>query len=908
MTTTTLIFDAVQSGSLLLTLTGAISVLLLAWGVRQLTRRRWRYAAVCIGSAAGPLVGVPLAAAALVTRYVRVGRRAEVMAWSGAGAIAAALLIVAVARGSWAEMSCGAWMAVLGVQVALAVGIFYAAVYAYLGPARLAALMALRCAAIVALLMAMFKPAISRIYRPGEADEAGKPYLPIVVDRSASMATRDVGDAPAAGADKPTRYEHALSRIAGRLADADRDFRLVWYHFADGARTADSLEPLRRLRPTGKDTLHTDIRRAIAAVRQNHMPEELAGIVLVSDGVNNPRRGDTDNERLLSAAGRAGAGIFTASVGSREGPVGPRDKNLRIESVVVSPSAVMKNNVAGVKVRLGITGFARAPVKVCLYEAGSDTPIDSKEIWTHKDHAELEAELKWTPRDRPAGDSKSGDSDEADIRRLRVAVSPQLGESRTQDNKASVNALVTQPRIRVLYVEGTIRPEYKPLKSLLDTDPNVQFASLVRISENRFWAYGSLDGRKFTSLPTTDEHFKLFDVLILGDLDRTFLSAAQMRRIRRFVNDGGGFVMLGGQSSFGARGAGGYAGTDIENILPVVVGTAQRQETTPFIPQITAVGAGHPILSGLGGYFIGPGGRKDALLLPQLPKLLGCVTVVRAKPTADVLMVHPSRRNAAGPLIVLAVQQFGLGRSAAFTADTTRLWYMYQRLRGVEGPYERLWGQLVRWLAGADTKSRGAACSILLQLDPSRTVFRPGEAVAVSASVRGAKDAPAAEVTCGLIGSGDDGKTRTLTMKPTQDKKLFRTSFTARMAGKFRLEVTAVDKNKKVLAADRLPVIVTKTGESDQSAETDPANLKPNRKLLARIAEVSGGEHREISQFAELVGLIRSRQTQAADRDGRQIRTVIYPVYSSATMVVLFGVFVVLLTAEWILRRRWQLH
>lgn len=58
-----------------------------------------------------------------------------------------------------------------------------------------------------------------------------------------------------------------------------------------------------------------------------------------------------------------------------------------------------------------------------------------------------------------------------------------------------------------------------------------------------------------------------YDALILSDVPAELLSRRQMEMIRSYVRDfGGGFVMLGGDESFGL---GGYYDTPIEEILPV---------------------------------------------------------------------------------------------------------------------------------------------------------------------------------------------------------------------------------------------------------------------------------------------------------------------------------------------------
>jgi hypothetical protein len=143
-------FEGVENADLLAVLGAAIGLSLLAYGLWQVTgggRRR-------IGAAA-------LAAGVCIAVCVLLARRHV----PAAGTLQQAL-----------------WLVLIGGAVAAAVGVFYAAVYTYLGPRRITALLVLRSLGIVALLGILFKPALS--YQP--TGDAAKPALAVLVDRSAS--------------------------------------------------------------------------------------------------------------------------------------------------------------------------------------------------------------------------------------------------------------------------------------------------------------------------------------------------------------------------------------------------------------------------------------------------------------------------------------------------------------------------------------------------------------------------------------------------------------------------------------------------------------------------------------------------------------------------------------------------
>ncbi|MDY7010943.1 MAG: glutamine amidotransferase, partial [Planctomycetota bacterium] len=681
MTEFSLQFRGVENVALLAMLGGSISAAVLGYGIWRLVRRR---------TSASPV-------------EPRRAGIASILAGASAGA-----LVTAAALRLRLDSPAGRilWLTLLGAVIILAIGVFYSAVYAYLGRRRMAALLLLRFGAIMALLLILFKPAVS--VQP--AADKFKPLLPILVDRSASMSAADQ-------ANLPQRYRQAVEALASqekRLAD---NFSALWFHFAADCRQVEDIEELSGLSPTGEEANATDIAAALRRAAANYSASELAGIVLISDGLHNAP------DDVQTAAAEAPVPVHVFGVGSRDENAAGR-QNVHLLDVK-APIEAVRNNVTTIDATLRLTGWANIPSRIILTENGKQ--VADRQVLADSSDETRTVHLKWTPGEPDSGKTGSLDNarDRPDIRKLRVVVEPNPAEAVADDNAAELHVLVTSPQIRVLYVEGTMRPEYKYIRRTLAADPNVKSICMARLAQNRFLSQGSIDGKRLTGLPKTDEDFALFDVIIIGDLDRTFMSDDQMERIRRFVNDGKSLLMLGGRNSFGP---GGYGGTPIETALPVLCGSrSQPQETTKFVPKLTAAGSASPIFADIGEYFpspVGPAGKS-------IPELLGCVTVSGAKPAANVLAIHPTRRNANGPLIVLAVQQYGAGRSAALAADTTWQWYLRLRPMGADSPYHRFWGQLIRYLAGVDKTRRSEAASVLARID--KAYLRQGEELKITA-------------------------------------------------------------------------------------------------------------------------------------------------------------------------------
>ena len=86
------------------------------------------------------------------------------------------------------------------------------------------------------------------------------------------------------------------------------------------------------------------------------------------------------------------------------------------------------------------------------------------------------------------------------------------------------------------------------------------------------WRHGRPVG-----LPADIEEFEAFDLVVFSEAPASDFSDGQMKALETWVkNFGGGFLMLGGEESFGA---GGYFRTSIAGLLPVRIEREEREET-----------------------------------------------------------------------------------------------------------------------------------------------------------------------------------------------------------------------------------------------------------------------------------------------------------------------------------------
>jgi Ca-activated chloride channel homolog len=132
-----------------------------------------------------------------------------------------------------------------------------------------------------------------------------------------------------------------------------------------------------------------------------------------------------------------------------------------------------------------------------------------------------------------------------------------MAEDTFKDNNRALATLSVRGKPRVLYVEGEPSSAHYLARALESQSIDVEV-------------------RGPHGLPGSARELDRYDLVVMSDVPQTFVSLAQMNALEAYVRDlGGGFIMTGGEGSFGS---GGYAGSRLEHILPVRFDTEKRRE------------------------------------------------------------------------------------------------------------------------------------------------------------------------------------------------------------------------------------------------------------------------------------------------------------------------------------------
>ena len=279
----------------------------------------------------------------------------------------------------------------------------------------------------------------------------GKPLFTFLVDRSASMATRD-----AAGG--RSRYEQAVD-LAAAAEDQLRDrFEVRLRGFAVDSIAANSAADLKAQKPDGAATdLAAALDQSLAAER----PQGQA-VVLLSDGIHNAGGLARVRESLAKAKASA-APIFTQTLGGASGV-----KDLEVELNQPQELAFAAQQVP-VTVNLRQRGDLGPTAKVSLMLDGKT--LDERDV-PLKPNGDVEVAFSVTQK-------KSG------LYRYEVRAEPLPGEVTAVNNSATLLLRVVEEPIRVLLLEGKPYWDTKYLIRTLAADPSIELTSVVRLAEGR---------------------------------------------------------------------------------------------------------------------------------------------------------------------------------------------------------------------------------------------------------------------------------------------------------------------------------------------------------------------------------------------------------------------------------------
>jgi hypothetical protein len=230
---------------------------------------------------------------------------------------------------------------------------------------------------------------------------------------------------------------------------------------------------------------------------------------------------------------------------------------------------------------------------------------------------------------------------------------------------------------------------------------------------------------------------------------------------------------------------------------------------------------------------------------------------------------------------------------------------------GQESPYNRFWGQTIRWLAGADVKNRQQGMGMVGLM--SKSVYPLGEMVSVKAMVRDERGDATRYAAVQMELVGPDGAVRQrANLAPAESRiGLYELKLPRVMAGDWKVRLKA-DKEGKSLGEQTMKFTVIAPAD-------ELLQLAARPEMLAELSRRSKGFSYPLAQLPQLVNELTRRDAEAVA--GQQVTVPLSNLFRAIPAMagrpaqweprydlpMQAAVVLALLMAEWILRRRWQL-
>jgi uncharacterized membrane protein len=617
------------------------------------------------------------------------------------------------------------------------------------------------------------------------------------------------------------------------------------------------------LKPEGQTTqVLASLRSAIEELQG----QRLAGVVLITDGRDTPKEVIPE---AMAALKNFGVKIYPVVVGSDKPP-----KNLQLEGINVQDAA-FEGDIVNIKATVRGIGFeAGHRAHVQAINKKTKLPLrraDGRPVETDvvvENDKPVEVELQWKP-------------EKVDTVDVDVVVVREPGEIDTEDNVRSTQVAVLDAKINVLYVEGYPRWEYRYVKNEMIRDATVNISCLLTSADPTFAQEGDAPDAKASfpgpikRFPESIEEMLKYDIVVFGDVDPRQFTDAQLQLVKDFVSKrGGGFGMIAGPRYSPVA----YRNTALEEVLPVLISRVPEGRPPSikdgFRPELTRDGADSSIFR-----FFEDKTKNENFIKNDMQPIFWYCQGVQVKPgLGEVYAQHPSATAPDGhkaPLLVLG--RYGAGRTLFSAIDDSWRWRFYTG----ENVFDTYWIQQFRYLARS--KKLGQRKLTFQSFRPS---YDLGAQVRLSLKVLDPQLLTQLPELIPVEIDDADGKTlyRENMVKQEGQIDLYLSSYTADKIGKFQA---------------KLPPIAGGVDAMEVPFQVNVPRLELNepqvdRQLLSRLASETMGKTYELDQAkAHLAADIPSAAKQIPVE-------ISEPLWNKDRALV---IFVLLITAEWVLRK-----
>ena len=439
------------------------------------------------------------------------------------------------------------------------------------------------------------------------------------------------------------------------------------------------------------------------------------------------------------------------------------------------------------------------------------------------------------------------------LHRLRVYVDPVSEEFLDSNNGESTVVRVLERRRRILLLGAAPEPDLANLQRLLAQNADLEVTTRVQRDDRRF--YGG-------PLPDTLE---AFDLIILAGYPGRAASTADLERIAAAAERVPLLFLLSPQTDLRRLSTlAGVLPVRPDQILPGHVNMAF---------QLRPEARMHAV-------FDLPGGIPDAL--EQLPPLRATVSTWTVAPDARLLAVARSTEGAS-PTPLLVVQERGGHRRAALLGSGTWRWSnLPETFDALRTFWETLLNNLMQWLTAPSENQQ-------VRIRPERDTFGEDEPVRLLGEVYDERLAPVNDATVTVEVWDADSTRYPFRMEPTGNGR-YRLAIDNLPQGLYRYRGEA-RRGTELLGHDSGYFAV---GATTLEYKTPWADWN----LLQQLASRTGGRFLTLSEAPTLATMLQQADLLTPSE------TLVQAEWRPRMTWPLLALIILLLTIEWVLRKR----
>lgn len=648
-------------------------------------------------------------------------------------------------------------------------------------------------------------------------------------------------------------------------------------------KTADSDQPgppqSESFPPLVADGLGTNVWQALRESLDD--ASRLSSIVLISEGQHN---GNEDPIELAEKAAGLGIPIYTVGVGDPNPP-----KNLAISEIYVRNKAypdepfeieavlqTSRRDETGLPPQLNVS-LLEQKVNPATGKLGASKKIKTRPIAIPQSGGRVRIDFDHATN-VPGNYVYTVEVEELD------------DETQRADNRLSSSQLeVVDEKVKVLLIAGLPSWDYQHVQRLLQRDSTIELSCWLQSMDQSRPQEGNVS---IDRLPRSIEELGQFNVVIMIDPNPAEFDDQWMQLLKDFCKYKAGGVLFMTGPQFTSEFITLNRLQQIRDLLPVKFGNSEFIDTTQALASATDNQPGkmmpvnhnldHPVMS----FKADP--LESQKIWNVMPGIYWSFPTLSAKATSRVLLERGDQISAQGNQPLLVSGRYGAGSVLYLGFQGTWRW----RPLGLQAQYfDRFWIQVVRFLV----ETRSLQGSRRGFLDREKSEYELGDRVTLVARILDPQFQPSTQQSANAILKSDDGRIETVEMKLLpQQKGRYEGTFEAKRLGNYEATLDLGSSDEILIDPITFRVVTP-------SAETNAYWL--NRKLMAEIAQRSGGEYLPLDELEKLPELLPTKVTRA------EFNSPPKPLWDASDFLrwTVFLIPAVLLTIEWGVRKYYKL-